>query len=226
MSVNQARFPERSKRFGIGKQIGGAVYVHRQYESKLPQAVAEAKSKIPGTFGYVVVKYVTSDETVSFIDSIDFDVSDEPAVGDVYTVKLDGRAQFRQANKDPWIYHHKWLFVADDYEGFDVEASIERSRQWLALKEIDFRRIGKRSFWETQVVPRLGESTNEIREERQMEKVSEEQIEWVRSDDALKILRVTHCDLAHLRQAGEIAFRKQGNAFLYAAEDCRNLKSK
>jgi hypothetical protein len=59
------------------------------------------------------------------------------------------------ASDDLTAGHHKRLFVADDYDGFDVEASKQRSRKWLALDGIDFRRIGKKSFWEQSVVPRL-----------------------------------------------------------------------
>ena len=130
------------------KEIGGAVYVHRQYESILPAAVQKAKDALPSLFEYTVVKYAMSDETVSFIQCDDFDTSPEPTVGDLYTVKADGSATFRRKLADPWIYHHKWLFVADEYVGFDVEASKSRSRQWLALDNIDFRRIGKKSLWE------------------------------------------------------------------------------
>ena len=90
-----------------------------------------------------------------FRRSDDFDTADEPTVGDLYTVKSDGSTSFRRKSADPWIYHHKWLFVADDYPGFDVEVSKARSRLWLALDEIDFRRIGKRSFWESQIIPNL-----------------------------------------------------------------------
>ena len=44
---------------------------------------------------------------------------------------------------DPFIYYHKWLFVADDYPGYDVAKSAARSR------------IGNKSYWEHFVVPRL-----------------------------------------------------------------------
>lgn len=149
------KMPKRCARFGVGKEIGGAVYVHRLYESLLPEAVLKAKTAIPPTFIYAVVKYVMSDETVSFIQSDNFDLSEEPVVGEAYTVKYDGAVVFRKKAADPWIYHHKWLFVADNYQGFDVEASKARSRQWLTLDNIDFHRIGKRSFWEKHIVPRL-----------------------------------------------------------------------
>ena len=154
--MKRCQLPKRSQRFLVGKEIGGAVYVHRQYESLLPDAVQKAKAALPVEFAYTIVKYVKSDERVSFIQSEDFDTADEPTVGDLYTIKKDGSTLFRRQAADPWIYHHKWLFVTDDYQGFDVEVSNARSRQWLALDEIDFRRIGRMSFWEKEVVPKLG----------------------------------------------------------------------
>ncbi|MEO2013883.1 MAG: hypothetical protein ABGZ53_05880 [Fuerstiella sp.] len=150
-----AKLPARSRRFGVGKEIGGAVYVHRSYQHLLPVAVRDATPSIPDGFDYTVVKYQLKTETVSFIVSDDFDSADEPAVGDVYTVKSDGASTFRRQSKDPWVYHHKWLFVADEYTGFDVEAAKERSRLWMSLDNIDFRRIGKKSYWEEHILPRL-----------------------------------------------------------------------
>lgn len=150
--------PKRSARFKVGKEIGGAVYVHKQYESLLPEAVQKAKLFLPPGFSHTVIKFQMFDETVSFIQSIDFDSADEPTVGDLYTIKAAGSASFRRALADPWIYHHKWLFVADDYKGFDVEASKTRSRQWLRLPDVDFTRIGKKSFWVHNVLTRLAQS--------------------------------------------------------------------
>ena len=47
--------------------------------------------------------------------------------------------------------------------------------------------------------------------------------EWLRSDEARKVMQVSTCDLAHLRQGGKIAFRKAGNAYLYSAPDCEQF---
>ncbi len=47
--------------------------------------------------------------------------------------------------------------------------------------------------------------------------------EWLRSDEARKVLRESTCDLSHLRQGGKIAFRKAGNACLYVARDCEQF---
>jgi len=60
-------------------------------------------------------------------------------------------------SSDPYIYHHKWLFVADDYGGFDVDESKRRSLAWMSLPDIDKSRIGRKSYWEDHVLPRLHE---------------------------------------------------------------------
>jgi hypothetical protein len=150
------KLPVRSKKYGVGKEIGGAVYVHRQYEHVLGENVVAAKRHLPPEFDYTVVKYAERAGTVSFIESADFDSAQEPAVGDSILVHRDGRTSRRRGLADPQIYHHKWLFVADDYGGFDVEASKQRSAAWMRLAGIDYRRIGRRSYWGEHVLSRLG----------------------------------------------------------------------
>ena len=57
---------------------------------------------------------------------------------------------------DPFVYHHKWLFVADDHPSFDVAASKARSRQWISLNPpVNRNRIGRLSYWEREVLSRL-----------------------------------------------------------------------
>jgi hypothetical protein len=129
--------------------------VHRSYEHVLPDSLQQAKAALPHGFDYTVVKFNYHTKVYSFVMCPDFDTADEPTVGDIHTVKSDGTASFRRGSVDPWIYHHKWLFVADDYAGFDVEQSRKRSRAWLSLEGIDKRRIGKQSYWRSIVVPRL-----------------------------------------------------------------------
>lgn len=45
--------------------------------------------------------------------------------------------------------------MEDDYSGFDVEESKRRSAAWLALPNVDKSRIGRSSYWQTHVVPRV-----------------------------------------------------------------------
>jgi len=147
--------PKRSKRYGVGKEIGGAVYVHRKYERVFGLALEAARRYLPPDFPYTVVKLNLANESFSFIEVADFDTASEPTIGTVIVVKTDGSCRRMRPLIDPFIYHHKWLFVADDYDGFDVEESKARSRAWMALTDIDRTRIGKRSYWQSKVVPRL-----------------------------------------------------------------------
>jgi hypothetical protein len=46
-----------------------------------------------------------------------------------------------------------------------------------------------------------------------------QKVEWLDSKAARKILRVSTCELSHLREAGHIQFQKRGNAYLYSSRD-------
>lgn len=120
--------PQRSRTYGVGKEIGGAIYVHRSVEHVLGHVVDEARERIPEGFDYQVVKFVQKTGMVSFVQSPDFDEADEPTVGEIVTVSPDGAIRRRARSANPEIYHHKWLFVSDDYSGFDVEESKARSK--------------------------------------------------------------------------------------------------
>lgn len=155
MNASQPKLPTRSKRFGVGKEIGGAVYVHRKYADVLGDRVATATNQIPVNFDYDVVKLNLRNDSVSFIRCKDFDSADEPTVGEILTVQPSGESKRRLPPVDPEIYHHKWLFVRDDYNGFDVENSRRRSLAWISLDDVDRKRIGRKKYWEDNVVPRI-----------------------------------------------------------------------
>ena len=151
----QNQLPRRSKRFGVGKEIGGAVYIHRAYEDRLGVVIDHAKKHLPLTFAYDVVKLNIRTEAISFIECPDFDTIPEPSIGNVLIVDIDGNVRRRRQPRDPEVYHHKWLFVAEDYEGFDVEASRRRSLEWICLDGLDRARLARRSYWDQYVVPQL-----------------------------------------------------------------------
>lgn len=153
--------PARSRRYGVGKEIGGAVYLHRDYERLLGNPVQAAKEWLPIGFTYTVVKYQPKTGIVSFIHSPDFDESPEPIVSDVWTIHPDGHATLTRRLADPYIYHHKWLFVAPDYKGFNVTQSMIRSRSWLSLAGVDSRRIGRKKYWQSVLAIELGERSDE-----------------------------------------------------------------
>lgn len=157
----------------VGKRVGPAVYTHRYYENKIvPEDVLEkarfilARDYPDHESGYNAIKFDTKSNAVTFQWSPDFDDADEPTVGLSVKVSPDGTISTTPMKDDPQIWHHKWMWVADDYPGFDVEASKRRSLQWLPhVKKGESSRIGTKSYWDNEVQPRwhkIGESDNEV----------------------------------------------------------------
>jgi hypothetical protein len=134
---------KRSK-YGVGKFIGGNLYLHRNYLDSLPgemgKRVLDAEQNING-FEYNALKI--GKDNITFINSPDFDSSNEPMVGNYIVVKND---ETTRTGSSKSIWHHKWLWVKDDYSGFDTMDSFERSMKYLKL-DIDSSRIGNADFW-------------------------------------------------------------------------------
>lgn len=144
-----------------GKKMGHDLYVHKDYteEAGIPQEeLKQAQSKLPSDFEHTAVKYNKKEQSFSFIHSPDFNTADEPTVGKSIKVFPSGETKTTNPPKDPLIWHHKWQWVGDNYKGFDVEASKERSKQWRAVvgvnKEVSSR-IGRKSYWEKEIIPQL-----------------------------------------------------------------------
>ena len=196
------QLPKRSKRTGVGKEIGGAIYLHREYESKLGEAVEVAKQFLPAEFDYSIVKLNLKSKSVSFICCDGFDTHHEPEVGDSILVRTDGTWKKRSKARDPEIYHHKWLFVAENYDGFDIDESRNRSASWLGLEGLNRRKIGKRSYWVENVLPLLNEQPEDKTDKlhppnkisTKIEAISSD-IEIARHKTAIKPVSYTHLTL-------------------------------
>lgn len=124
----------RSK-FGVGKIMCYCIYVHKQYAQKVipPEILSNAEAVLMQKYPkhrYNCLKYDMNTRVVSFQESPDFDTAREPIVGDYVAVFPDGRT--RKGHSD-YVFHHKWLWVEDDYEGFDVESSFQWSQKWLSV---------------------------------------------------------------------------------------------
>lgn len=146
--------PTRSKKYGVGKQMGHDFYIHKDYSEVLPGSFKEyfhALNQNVPNFDFTIIKYNSQKEQFSFIQSKDFDSSDEPTVGDIVVIDKNKNLKFIKEKKDPHIYHHKWNFVKNDYEVFSIKESIQRSILWKSKignnKEISSR-IGTKSYWE------------------------------------------------------------------------------
>lgn len=143
------------KRSGdVGKRMGGYLYLHKQYVDYIDiDLYNEFKDKLPEDFNYNILKYNKKENYISFILSPDFNTVDEPTVGDAYKVTKNKVTLTKQKNP-PQIYHHKWLFVDDNYKGFNVERAKLRSKKWLEVSDqINMSKIGNKKYWDEEVTP-------------------------------------------------------------------------
>lgn len=51
-----------------------------------------------------------------------------------------------------------------------------------------------------------------------MQTNSTPEVLWLNSKQAMKLLKLSSCELMHLRQAGKLKFEKRGNSYFYAIE--------
>lgn len=139
------------------KKIGGAIYIHRSNIDELTDEQFElvenaltflAKSQYPVN-SYDIIKIDIKNIAVTFIESEDWDNAREPIVGDAYRVNADGNIKLIKKKNNPQIYHHKWMFVASDYTGFDVEESKAWSTKWQStIPKGHGSKIGYKNYWE------------------------------------------------------------------------------
>ncbi len=164
---------------GVGKVLGRNKWVHASAlpllsgdeQALINKALAALKREKGITINFardVIIKInpVANGGSVTFCHSPDWTVASEPACGQMVGVSyLDTPApKFRVTSPaaDPYIYHHKWMFVADNYRGFSVEQAKRWSETWenhpvvraLAADPSEhFRlRIGKQEYWKTKVL--------------------------------------------------------------------------
>lgn len=151
---------KRGKR--VGKLMMGAIYIHKSAISTLSideKTLYNNKLQYIGDFSFDIVKINLKESSVSFIQSPDWDVNPEPSVGDSIIVKSNNSIKITKGSN--LIYHHKWMFVSDNYTGFDVAESKQRSELWmnhpkiLTLKSDKYEKfnskIGRREYWNNMV---------------------------------------------------------------------------
>lgn len=133
---------QRSRKYGVGKEIGGEIYFHKSYADEivpsdiLEDAIDILQDKFPN-FRYNCMKYDPKRKRIAFQECPDFDTAREPVVGDWIAIELDLDGSFNVTRgHSNYIFHHKWIFVRNNYSGFNVKDSWNWSRTWLnILKE-------------------------------------------------------------------------------------------
>jgi hypothetical protein len=132
----------------VGKYIGGALYFHRDYIDDVLEEINYIIENNPDiTTDFNIIKLVFSPLSVSFINSPDFDTADEPMVTESwnYIPAVEKWTHMQFANNPP-VYHHKWVFVKDDYPYFDVDVAKRRS-EWVEALPVNKCTIGFQKQW-------------------------------------------------------------------------------
>lgn len=132
---------QRSKKYGVGKEIGGEIYFHKSYADEIvPSNILEdatdiLQDKYPN-FQYNCMKYDPKRTRIAFQECPDFDNAREPVVGDWVAVELDLDGSFNVTKgHSNYIFHHKWIWCRNDYSGFNVAKSWNWSKKWLSTLE-------------------------------------------------------------------------------------------
>jgi len=161
--------PIKRYKDNVGKLMGADLYVHINYVQdilspqqfeKYEQAEYILENHIKenpqlANFTPTIIKYNLTTNSVSFLMSRDFNTNPEPTINASILVKNDGTISYRKEEANPTIYHHKWTMVKDDFSGFDVQDSIERSKKWLAIPDLEPSKYGRRDYWDKNVVPNI-----------------------------------------------------------------------
>ena len=102
---------------------------------------------------YDVLKIDTLNRTVSFITCQGWDEYPEPWIKGTtifsYDDPLTPKRILKYSNNYP-IYHNKWMFVSDNYTGFDIQKSKDRTKLIESIIQTymrDRRKIGYFNCW-------------------------------------------------------------------------------
>ena len=165
---------KKRKHRRIGKRVGNNLYIHLSAMDTLSNQefslVYQKLSLIPADALYCILKINTKENKVSFINSLDWNTASEPEVGDCYSVNEKNEVKFIKSKGQ--IYHHKWQFVQEDYDGFDVAESKKWSDIWqdsnvvkqLKIKDKNYLcKIGYKDYFDREIKNKILDSKEEKR---------------------------------------------------------------
>ena len=145
-------------KFGVGKRVGSKIYVHKDYAlDVVPTEILWDAQDIlhkyePGASFNCICYDLKQPNIIRFDEAPRFDVDREPYPGVMWTVDTsridEGERCYRVGYSDA-IWHHKWLWVEQNYQGFDVEESYKWSELWLS--KVDETASGHEHKWKEQL---------------------------------------------------------------------------
>lgn len=124
---------------GIGKKVGDKIYLHKDYAlDVVPTDVwwdaQDILHDFAPDFKYNCICYSPKENVIRFDEAPDFNTAREPHPGKMLTLNLNTFSktmEFKESHSD-MIWHHKWLWVTENYDGFDVSESYAWSKLWLS----------------------------------------------------------------------------------------------
>lgn len=135
------------------KKIGNCTYVHKSNMKELNITLLIGineilKQDFMREFDWQIIKIDHKNNAISFIESKDWDMAREPSVGNALRIDCNTGA-IKKIKARGQIYHHKWMFVADNYIGFDVEESKNWSKKWQSvIPKGHASKIGYKKYWD------------------------------------------------------------------------------
>lgn len=145
--------PIKRSKYGVGKDMDNRFYLHKDYALDVvppeiwKRSLALLKEQNP-SFKYKTIMFFPKQNKLRFDEAPDFDTAREPVPGGMVTVDYVENMVGKPKSSDS-IWHHKWLWVKDDYSGFDVQKAKDWSRLWTSkLKETA---SGRKLLWEKQL---------------------------------------------------------------------------
>ena len=145
-------------KFGVGKQVGSKIYVHKDYALNVvpTDVLLKAQDVIrkyePGAVFNCICYDFKKPYIVRFDEAPRFDTDSEPYAGIMWTVNtscIDEGERCYKVGYSNYIWHHKWLWVSQDYQGFDVQQSYEWSKLWLS--KLPEKASGRPYLWTNQL---------------------------------------------------------------------------
>jgi len=132
------------------KKIRNTYYAHISNFKDKYDWIGGWFNDIPKGYEFNIIKQDNYTGNVSYIYCPDFDTENEPRL--LYSLTFDHTHKLIRdivySPDNPPIYHHKWMFVKEDYKGFDISQAKLRSDLYKSLlTSYDKKRIGRLIYW-------------------------------------------------------------------------------
>jgi hypothetical protein len=142
----------QSYKSSIGKKIGNNIWFHVDYSELFHSYLNESmKMRSQIDFEYNIIRIDTKNDIIALINSPNFDSEFEPYILQSALFENGILKKITTSGKNPQVYHHKWMFVDKNYQGFNYEEQLQRSITWknkLGINKNLSSRIGRKDFWD------------------------------------------------------------------------------